>query len=151
MKVPVAIDRMTVADLDEVLEIERLSFHTPWSRRSFLYELLENQRALYITARHAETGSILGYIGMWVIFDEGHITNLAVRPEYRRHGIGAFLLDNLAALAKERGVSRLTLEVRQSNIGAQLLYTKHGFTSSGIRRRYYRDNNEDALIMWKTI
>ncbi|MCL6614876.1 MAG: ribosomal protein S18-alanine N-acetyltransferase [Firmicutes bacterium] len=145
---PVVVDRMTVADLDEVLAIESASFASPWSRASFLYELLENQRAVYLVAKEDER--VVGYIGMWVIFDEGHITNLAVHPDFRRRGIGALLLSELIAEAKTRGVSHLTLEVRQSNLGAQLLYAKHGFVTRGVRRRYYRDNDEDALIMWKS-
>ena len=145
---PVTIAPMTAADLEEVLAIEQIAFSSPWSRESFLYELRENKRAVYLAAR--ETDRVVGYAGMWVIFDEGHITNLAVRPDCRRQGIGGRLLDELTTAAKERGVSRLTLEVRQSNLGAQLLYTQKGFVSSGLRRRYYRDNNEDAVIMWKS-
>jgi len=145
---PVIVTGMSLADLDGVLEIENTSFASPWSRRSFLYELLENQRAVYLVAKEGDW--VAGYIGMWVIFDEGHITNLAVRPELRRRGIGSRLLDELTAIARARGVLALTLEVRKSNLDAQTLYVKHGFLSSGVRRRYYRDNNEDALIMWKS-
>lgn len=143
------VREMGMADLDAVLAIENASFISPWSRESFLYELLENKRAVYLVAKIGET--IAGYIGMWVILDEGHITNLAVAPAYRRQGVGARLLDSLTELAVGRGVSRLTLEVRRSNLGAQLLYIKKGFTQCGLRKHYYRDNNEDALIMWKTI
>lgn len=138
---------MTLADLDEVLAVENLSFTTPWSRQSFHYELAENPRALYLVAR--EDGNLAGYIGMWIVFDEGHITNLAVHPGHRRRGVATLLLDALTAVAKERGVTRLTLEVRRSNVAAQLLYARYGFVCSGVRRHYYRDNNEDALIMWK--
>ncbi|MGE5598380.1 MAG: ribosomal protein S18-alanine N-acetyltransferase [Bacteroidota bacterium] len=138
---------MTLADLDEVLAVENLSFTTPWSRQSFYYELTENPRALYLVVR--EDGNLAGYIGMWIVFDEGHITNLAVHPGHRRRGVATLLLDALTAAAKERGVTRLTLEVRRSNVAAQLLYARYGFVCSGVRRRYYRDNNEDALIMWK--
>jgi len=145
---PVTVAPMTVADLEQVLAIENIAFSSPWSRNSFLYELTENKRAVYLTAKEADR--VVGYTGMWVIFDEGHITNLAVHPDFRRQGIGGRLLDELAIAAKERGVSRLTLEVRLSNTGAQLLYTQKGFVSSGVRRRYYRDNNEDAVIMWKS-
>ena len=147
-RMPLTTSTMTIADLDAVLGIENQAFATPWSRASFLYELTENTRALYLVAR--EGVQVVGYVGMWVIFEEGHITNLAVDPGFRRLGVATLLLDELAAAAKERGVSRLTLEVRRSNHAAQLLYTKHGFVTTGIRRRYYRDNNEDALIMWKS-
>ncbi|MGE5549242.1 MAG: ribosomal protein S18-alanine N-acetyltransferase [Bacteroidota bacterium] len=145
---PVNIAAMTLADLDGVLEIENLAFASPWSRESFRHELTENTRAVYIVADDGT--AIVGYIGMWVIFEEGHITNLAVHPNCRRQGIASRLLSELCLIAKERGVQRLTLEVRRSNIGAQLLYARHGFICSGVRRRYYRDNNEDAFIMWKS-
>ncbi|MGQ9778931.1 MAG: ribosomal protein S18-alanine N-acetyltransferase [Bacillota bacterium] len=144
----VKISPMTMADLDEVLAIENESFATPWSRASFLYELLENRRAVYLVAK--EEGHVVGYVGMWAIFDEGHITNLAVHPRFRRRGIATLLLQELIHEAKRRGIAHLTLEVRRSNLGAQLLYAKHGFVTKGIRRRYYRDNDEDALIMWKS-
>ena len=145
---PMTVTPMTIGDLKGVLAIENAAFCNPWSRNSFLYELQENQRAVYLVAR--EDDRVVGYTGMWVIFDEGHITNLAVHPGYRRRGVGTRLLDELTSVAKARRVSRLTLEVRVSNIGAQSLYAKHGFVNCGIRNRYYRDNNEDAIIMWKS-
>lgn len=141
------VGEMSLADLDTVLEIENLSFASPWSRASFLHELQENSRAVYLAAR--EDGRVVGYVGIWIIFDEGHITNLAVHPEYRRRGIARLLLRELVSLARQRGVTRLTLEVRRSNHGAQQLYAQEGFVATGVRHRYYRDNNEDALIMWK--
>lgn len=140
---------MCVADLETVLEIESLSFGTPWSRNSFLHELLENERALYLVAKDDSLNEICGYVGMWIIFDEGHITNLAVHPQHRRRGVGSALLNRLAEAGLERGVRFLTLEVRRSNDAAQNLYAKHGFVHMGVRRKYYLDNNEDALIMWR--
>ncbi len=139
---------MKLEDLNEVLAIEALAFSTPWSRNSFLYELLENERAFYLTAKN-EYGRIMGYVGMWVVFDEGHITNLATHPQYRRQGVARRLMDQLIAASKERGVRYLTLEVRRTNSEAQELYQKMGFVHMGVRRKYYLDNNEDALIMWK--
>lgn len=139
---------MKIEDLSEVLEIEVLAFSTPWSRNSFLYELLENERAFYLTAKN-EYGRVIGYVGMWVVFDEGHITNLATHPQYRRQGVARKLMYELIAASKERGVRYLTLEVRRSNSEAQELYQKLGFVHMGVRRKYYLDNNEDALIMWK--
>lgn len=139
---------MRVEDLEEVLEIEMSSFPTPWSRNSFLYELLENDRAVYLVAKN-EFDKVTGYIGMWVVFDEGHITNLAIHPLYRRQGVARNLLYCLTKIAREKGVKHLTLEVRRSNIPAQDLYQKMGFVHMGVRRKYYLDNNEDALIMWK--
>lgn len=139
---------MILEDLNEVLEIEALAFSTPWSRNSFLYELLENERAFYLTAKN-EYGRVMGYVGMWIVFDEGHITNLATHPQYRRQGVARKLMYELIAASKERGVRYLTLEVRRTNSEAQELYQKLGFVHMGVRRKYYLDNNEDALIMWK--
>jgi ribosomal-protein-alanine N-acetyltransferase len=139
---------VVLEDLNEVLEIEALAFSTPWSRNSFLYELLENERALYLTAKN-EYGRIMGYVGMWIVFDEGHITNLATHPQYRRQGVARKLMGELIIASKERAVRYLTLEVRRTNSEAQELYQKLGFVHMGVRRKYYLDNNEDALIMWK--
>ncbi len=142
------IELMRIEDLETVLEIEEASFPTPWSRNSFLYELTENQRAIYLVAKN-EFNKVVGYIGMWVVFDEGHITNLAAHPLYRRQGVGRTLLNELVAVARRNGVQYLTLEVRRSNLSAQDLYQKIGFVHMGVRRKYYLDNREDALIMWK--
>ncbi|HHW12804.1 MAG TPA: ribosomal protein S18-alanine N-acetyltransferase [Firmicutes bacterium] len=138
---------MTLDDLPEVLAIEEQCFPVPWSRSAFLYELLENERAYYCVAKTAT--KVVGYVGMWVILDEGHITNLAVDPAYRRKGIGRALLEHLITEGKKRGVRFLTLEVRSSNLVAQQLYRKLGFYEAGVRPGYYQDNQEDAIIMWK--
>lgn len=145
----ISVTEMTERNLDAVLGIENLSFASPWSKNSFLYELQENKRAVYLAASEEER--IIGYIGMWVILDEGHITNLAVHPDYRRHGVAWRLIETLTVTAADRGLARLTLEVRRTNFTAQQLYLKAGFVSAGVRPRYYRDNDEDALIMWKTL
>jgi ribosomal-protein-alanine N-acetyltransferase len=139
---------MRVEDLEAVMEIEELSFPTPWSRNSFLYELLENQRALYLVAVN-EYKRVIGYVGMWVVFDEGHITNLATHPIYRRQGVGKALLTQLLTVARDHGIKYLTLEVRRTNQNAQNLYQNFGFVHMGVRKKYYLDNNEDAFIMWK--
>lgn len=144
----VRVEPMCLEDLEGILEIEEASFPTPWSRKSFLYELLENERAVYLVAREQED-RVQGYIGMWMVLDEGHITNLAVHPRARGRGIGELLLKALMAESRSRGINRLTLEVRISNLVARNLYAKLGFVSAGIRPGYYLDNNEDALIMWK--
>jgi len=140
---------MRLRDLDQVLRIERLSFSAPWSRAAFLSELLENDRARYFVARIGD--QVVGYTGMWIIIDEGHITNVAVHPHWRNRGIATQLLDALHDVARANGVRRMTLEVRKSNIVAHTLYEKLGFRDAGIRRAYYRDNNEDAIIMWKEL
>lgn len=143
------IDPMRVRDLTEVLTVERLSFSIPWSKNAFLSELIGNDRAHYLVAKVNDR--VVGYIGVWIIADEGHITNVAVHPEYRGRAIGRRLLLSVAELAQAKGGRRLTLEVRRSNLGAQRLYRSLGFESAGIRRGYYRDDNEDAIIMWKDL
>jgi ribosomal-protein-alanine N-acetyltransferase len=149
MEYPLEIDieQMHVSDLDRVLEIEALSYPTPWSRRAFQSELTDNTYAYYFVARHA--GVIIGYVGMWVILDEAHITNIAVHPGFRRKAIGRRMLMAMFEEAKRRGATRMTLEVRVSNFSAQALYRDLGFVDRGIRKGYYSDTNEDAIIMWK--
>ncbi len=149
MKPQIIIRSMELSDLDGVLAIENQSFPTPWSRLSFISELVENSRAVYLVAEHE--GSVIGYIGMWKIVDEAHITNLAVAPEFRGKGVGTALLQAATELAVASGLLRMTLEVRISNYVAQHLYFRMGFDAAGIRPRYYRDNDEDALIMWRDI
>lgn len=137
---------MTAADIDEVLEIERLCFPTPWSREAFRIEIEQNRCAHYFVAVCQD--KIVGYGGMWVIIDEAHITNVAVHPSYRGRGIGEAIMRSLIEAAISLGAARMTLEVRVSNKIAQNLYEKLGFRAVGIRKRYYSNNNEDALIMW---
>jgi ribosomal-protein-alanine N-acetyltransferase len=135
-------------DLDQILEIEELCFPLPWSRESFLTEL-KNPLAQYIVAQE---GFVLqGYAGVWLIFDEGHITNVAVHPRARGRRIGELLLANIMALASANGAVVVTLEVRPSNDAALSLYRRMGFEEKGHRRGYYLDNGEDALIMVKKL
>jgi len=142
-----AVEVMTMKDLDEVMEVERQCFTTPWSRYSFICELKDNQFSHYIIAKYM--GKIIGYAGMWIILDEAHVTNVGVIPEHRGEGVGEFLMRSLIIAAKERGAKKMTLEVRKSNYVAQNLYSKLGFEPVGIRRGYYLDDREDAVIMWK--
>jgi ribosomal-protein-alanine N-acetyltransferase len=144
---PVKFRTMAPDDLDEVMAIECLSYLTPWSRSAFEREVADNMTAEYIVAE-ASSGSVCGYAGMWILMDEGHITNIAVHPDYRRHGIGTSLLCEMARRALRRGAQKLTLEVRPSNAGAQNLYAGLGFVARGRRKRYYSDTGEDAIIMW---
>ena len=95
-------------------------------------------------------GTVLGYLGLHYVLDEGYIANIAVDPLFRRQGIGSALLDDAADFARQAGLAFLTLEVRQSNLGAQALYRRHGFCPAGVRKNYYRDPVEDAILMtWK--
>lgn len=140
---------MTLNDIDEVLKIEHASFTLPWSREAFYNELLNNHFSKYILLE--DEGKIIGYCGLWVIIDEAHITNVAVLPEYRGKKLGEALMLKVMEVARESGALRMTLEVRVSNHVAQSLYRKLGFEDGGIRKRYYSDNQEDALIMWVTL
>lgn len=142
------IREMSMEDVDDIMEIELLSFNIPWSRDSFMTELT-NKFAKYIIAKIGNR--VVGYAGMWKILDEGHITNIAVHPEYRQRKIGTGLVEVLLSLAQENEISKLTLEVRQSNTSAQSLYKKFGFEAFGVRKKYYADNYEDAMIMWKVV
>ena len=136
--------RMTLEDVPQVHEIELKTFHTPWSYQSFVDEMTTNKCARYIVAE--EDGKILGYAGAWLIFDEGHITNIAVDEAYRGRGVGAGVTKALMQYAANMGVQYMTLEVRRSNTVAQNLYKKMGFIELGVRKRYYEDNGEDAYL-----
>jgi ribosomal-protein-alanine N-acetyltransferase len=143
---PIVIEDMTLADVDAVQEVERASFPVPWPANAFRHELTQNKNAHYIVAREGE--HIVGYAGLWLSLDEAHITTFAVLPDYRRRKIGERMLVALFDRAERLGAEWLTLEVRASNLPAQRLYEKYGFRPAGVRRRYYSDNNEDAIIMW---
>jgi len=132
--------------IDQVYRIELDSFSIPWTRRDFENELKSNL-AIYIIA--ADNNEVIGYAGMWHVVNEGHIVNVAVKGERRRRGVGALLIEKLIEIALEKEMIGLTLEVRMSNAAAQRLYFKFGFKAEGIRRRYYADTGEDAVIMWK--
>lgn len=140
---------MTVDDIPLVQLVERKCFTTPWSRSIFVSELTRNDNAIYAVALVGER--IVGYAGVWIILDEGHITNIGVDPSFQRQGIGQGLMDMITRLAVERGAVAMTLEVRVSNFSAQALYTKLGFVPRGIRKEYYQDDKEDALIMWREL
>lgn len=136
---------MRLRDTDAVAEIEKATFARPWSRESFRQELTRNAVARYLVAE--EDGEILGYAGAWVILDESHITNIAVREDARGRGLGKKLTAELMQILSNLGACYATLEVRVSNERAQNLYKSLGFVSVGKRKRYYEDNNEDAYLM----
>ena len=140
---------MKKSHIDGILEIENQSFPTPWSRATFSHEIAGNDFAYYIVALMDK--SVVGYAGMWVVLDEGHITTLAVHSTQRRVGIGFKLLNNLIGEAKRQGCIKMTLEARPSNFPALELYEKTGFVSFGLRPGYYSDTGEDAVIMWKEL
>jgi [ribosomal protein S18]-alanine N-acetyltransferase len=133
--------------VDEVTLLDKLCFSIPWSREAFLRELKSNDIANYVVLFKDE--KLVGYAGIWLILDEGHITNVAVHPEYRTQGAGTRLMDALIEICHKRNIISMTLEVRKSNLAALKLYEKYNFVQKGIRKFYYADNKEDAIIMWK--
>ena len=143
---PLEIARMVAADVPEVVRIERASFNTTWPSDAFYNELTTNKMAHYFVGR--VNGEIVAYGGIWVIFEDSHVTTIAVDPRFRGKRYGELLLLRLIEEAIERSAAWMTLEVRESNVGAQQLYRKYGFTTVTTRRGYYSDNNENALVMW---
>ncbi|MEK5058166.1 ribosomal protein S18-alanine N-acetyltransferase [Paenibacillus sp. FSL H7-0326] len=137
---------MKLEDIPDVLVIEQECFTLPWTETAFVNELTQNHFAKYMIMEL--DGQAIGYCGMWTIVDEAHITNIAVREAYRGRKLGEKLLHEMMKTAAYLGMTRMTLEVRISNTVAQNLYKKKGFKPSGLRKGYYSDNNEDALIMW---
>jgi [ribosomal protein S18]-alanine N-acetyltransferase len=176
------VERMTMADIPRVVEIERLAYTTPWPPSAYRKELQDNPLAHYIVLRDSALqlprqegvagsaprrgfplsllparpapgssgplDSIIGFAGLWLMVDEAHITTIALHPRYRGRGLGELLLSSLIHIAYSISARSMTLEVRVTNHVAQNLYRKYGFQEAGVRRRYYSDNNEDALIMW---
>lgn len=140
-----SIERMTGDDLEEVMELEKASFTSPWTRGMYLHEL-EKMEGCYLTAR--SHGMLVGYGGVLLILDEAHVMTLTVRGGLRRRGLGARLLLELIRISEEMGARFFTLEVRRSNRAAIELYSKFGFQIMGERKHYYLDNLENALIMW---
>jgi ribosomal-protein-alanine N-acetyltransferase len=144
---------MRAADLPAVLEIEQASFETPWTRAAFVHELERNRVAQMWVARGArsgeasETAPVVGYVCLWAIADEVHVTNLAVDPAWRGEGVGRLLLGTLLARHRARGARRAFLEVRPGNVEARRLYSGLGFQEVGRRRGYYVDTGEDALLL----
>jgi ribosomal-protein-alanine N-acetyltransferase len=143
----VHIEPMTIRDLARVREIEADAFAVPWPKDAYRAELEDNQVACYVVARDDEA-AVVGFAGMWVIFDEAHVTTIAVDRTRRGQRIGHRLLLGLIDRATTRGARWMTLEVRPSNTVALALYRKFGFRDIALRKRYYSDNGEDAVVMW---
>lgn len=139
------IREMKEADLAEVCRIEQEIFSDPWSYEDF-EDSYQSENNTYLIAEI--DGKIAGYCGYWGIADEGYIYNVAVREDYRRNQIGYKMLAELISHAKDRGITALTLEVRQSNEAARSLYERLGFVNAGIRKDFYTKPKEDAVIMW---
>lgn len=132
--------------LRSVLRIEAQVYPRPWSHSLFVSELALRSTRAYLVARVGR--EIVGYAGVMMSTTDGHVTTIAVDPRWQRHGIGTRLLVGVAREAIERGATALTLEVRLSNKPAQEMYRRFGFTAAGVRKGYYADTGEDALVMW---
>jgi len=144
------IDRMKASDLREVLEIERSCFRTPWGRRSFMAEIESPGRSFPLVLRIRPQGSqarVLGYVCVWRVQEEIWINNLAVHPRHRCLGLGTRLLQSALDIGRQLGCERALLEVRPSNREARRLYRREGFQTIGLRKGYYSDDLEDALVM----
>lgn len=146
MKAEFQIRKMTVEDVDAVHEVDKKCFTAPWTKKIFEKEVSSNSFAHYFVVEHEET--IIGYLGMWIVIDDAQITNIAILPDYRGHGIGENVFGYGMAYAQKTGATRLSLEVRVTNEVAQSLYKKFGLKKGGVRKGYYPDNCEDAYVMW---
>lgn len=141
----VTIRRMAVEDISAVVDLDQKSFSLPWPERSFRFELTDNPASRCWVAEL--DGKVVGMIVIWLIVDEAHVATIATDPEYRRQGIGRRLLAHALRRLITDGARSSFLEVRESNIAAQDMYRKFGYEVTGRRRRYYRDNDEDAILM----
>lgn len=147
---------MQIDDLLDVMEIEKLCFRDPWTYDAMLYEMNENKVANYTVGVEkckefgkTKTEKVVSYAGMWAILDEGHITNIAVHPDFRRTGYGKLMLFDLFEIGTTLGLNSYTLEVRTDNTAAIKMYEKFGFQIEGTRKEYYEYDKSDAFIMWK--
>lgn len=137
---------MEVVDIDQVIEIEQHSFAMPWTNEIYQKEITDNNFAYYYVLEKDQT--IIGFCGTWIVLDEAQVTNIAICPEFRNKGYGESLFQYVLNQVIALGASQLSLEVRVSNEVAKKLYQKFNLQPGGIRKKYYTDNNEDALVMW---
>lgn len=139
------IRRMILEDIPAVIELEHISFSLPWPERSFRFELTDNPTSRCWVAEVDRR--VVGMVVGWLFVDEIHIATIATHPDFRRQGIGRKLLSHTLIHAMQEGARSSFLEVRESNLAAQEMYRKFGFEEAGRRKRYYRDNGEDAILM----
>lgn len=140
------IRKMEQLDIKDVMEIDQQTFTSPWNEEIFIHEVNENNYAHYFIVETDK--EIIGYVGLWIVYEDAQITNIALLKKYRGYKIGEKLFGYALQYAHKQGAERLSLEVRMSNIVAQNLYRKFGLVPGGIRKKYYTDDNEDALVMW---
>ncbi len=148
MNAEILIEKASLSDVKEIAEIENLCFSVPWSEKA-VEEFIENPLCVMFCAK--QNGIIAGYVGLYIIIGDCDIANVAVLPEFRKRGIAIKLMEHAESFAKEKNVNKLMLEVRASNLPAISLYEKLGFSTVGIRKNYYTQPKEDALLMDKTI
>jgi len=143
---PFAIEPMTAGDIDAVMEIERLSFRSPWSRQVFLEEMARDFAHVDIV-RDAVTGEVVAFGNYWLVADEVHVLNIATHPQARRAGHASRMLAHMIDFARREICRCVTLEVRRSNAVAQRLYRRFAFRAIGVRPHYYAEDQEDAIVM----
>jgi len=143
------IREMMLTDLDRVINIENKSINPPWKKTDYEYELRVNPYSRYYVLILNE--EIIGYCGMWVMFDQAQITTFVIEKEHQRQGYSKYLMDKIISVANESKCENITLEVRVSNVAAISLYKKYGFIIANIRKSYYSDNHEDAYLMIKPL
>lgn len=141
----IILRKMTLDDIEQVLAIDRMSFSLPWPERSFRFDLTDNPASRCWVAEI--DGKVAGMIVAWLIVDEVHVATIATHPDFRRRGIAKKLLAHTLQHLREEGAQSSFLEVRASNFAAQEMYRKFGYEETGVRPRYYKDNDEDALLM----
>ncbi len=149
MKIEIQIRKMVEKDIAQVMEIDQQTFSSPWTEDIFIYEITENNYGHYFVVETNDT--IIGYVGIWIVHEDAQITNIAILKQYRGYKIGEKLFGYAMQYAYKLGAERLSLEVRVSNIVAQNMYRKFGLVPGGIRKKYYTDDNEDALVMWVSL
>lgn len=142
----ISIRAMTLEDLEYVVIIESKSFTSPWSKALYQKELVQNHFAHYYVIEVDQ--EIIGFCGVWLVLDEAQVTNIAIDPSQRGKGYGTILFQYMLNQVIRKGATNLSLEVRKSNKTAQAMYKKFGLECAGIRKHYYTDNNEDAIVMW---
>jgi ribosomal-protein-alanine N-acetyltransferase len=139
------IRKMTLDDIPAVVDLDQKSFSLPWPERSFRFELTDNPASRCWVAEL--DGRVIGMVVVWLIVDEAHVATIATHPDFRRKGVAKRLLSHALRKLMEQGARSSFLEVRESNLAAQEMYRKFGYEETGRRRRYYKDNDEDAILM----
>nr|WP_289039525.1 ribosomal protein S18-alanine N-acetyltransferase [uncultured Allobacillus sp.] len=142
----VIVRRMTYADLDQVMEVENASFRSPWKEEDITHDLINNPFSDYLVMEKGD--QIIGYVGTWTVVEAAQITNIAIHPDERGQGYSVRLFQRMLKYLRLKGATELTLEVRKSNHVAQRLYERFGMKPVGVRKNYYQDDGEDAIVMW---